>query len=224
MSALKHEYRPLNEPLQNGCDISLFEREALWWNRAVKSLVILALLSVTTWAVLRANENGALSDLFVPGGGGGDAVDVDVTAAPPKAPVSLTDNDLQHQWNTYEEGEWSTSTTTTATTPARDGGLYAVATNEYSHLNNKLFPYPFLDDGILVEPFKEVRPYLLPFFALCLPSPLTTRPGGRRRSPYTGCTATRSTGPSSRKATPASRFMARLRTRRAWIFPSRWQC
>ena len=156
---MKHAYTPLNETIQDGCDVSLFQREALWWNRAVRSLVILALLSVTTWAVLRANENGALSDLFSSAGSSSsrDAADVDVTVAPPKAPVSLTDNDLQHQWNTYEEGEWSTSTTTTPTTPARDGGLYAVATNEYSHLNNKLFPYPFLDDGILVEPFKEVR-------------------------------------------------------------------
>jgi len=212
---MKHAYTPLNETVQDGCDVSLFQREALWWNRAVKSLVILALLSVTTRAVLRANENGALSDLFSSAGSGSsrDAADVDVTAAPPKAPVSLTDNDLQHQWNTYEEGEWSTSTTTTPTTPARDGGLYAVATNEYSHLNNKLFPYPFLDDGILVEPFKEVRrrnerrrrlrrpripairPLLMSTLFVTLLPPLPP-PLHRRRSPSTGCTATRSTGPS----------------------------
>jgi hypothetical protein len=116
--------------------------EEVWWNRAVKMLVIVSLMSITTWAVVRANENGALSDIF------------GTNTSPEDSP---SDSALHNKWELPIYGEWSTDQTITDTTPLRDGGLYAVATNEYSQLNQKRFPYPFLEEGIgiLVEPYKE---------------------------------------------------------------------
>jgi hypothetical protein len=128
------------------------------FNRAVKTLVVLALLSVTTWAFVRAERNGAFASF---GGSGSSSSAVGGSngnsAGTEAASISLT-NELLHEWNHQEDGEWSTSETTTSTTPARDGGLYAVATNEYSsRVTHKMFPYPFLEDGVLVEPYKPTK-------------------------------------------------------------------
>ena len=140
-------YKPINEGLIDGCYVTI-NRENVWWNRTVKSLVIVALMSISMWAVLRANSNGALSEIFSKT----HTIEEQVDSKPY---VSLTDSALQHEWNHQEDGEWSTASTSTTTTPQLNGGLIAIATNEYSKLNNKMFPYPFLQDGILIEPYKE---------------------------------------------------------------------
>ena len=147
--ASKGHYKPINEgSLIDGCYVDI-NRENVWWNRIVKSLVFVALMSISTWAVLRANTNGSLSEIF---SSKSHTIEEQTDSKPY---VSLTDSALQHEWNHQEDGEWSTASTSTTTTPQLNGGLIAIATNEYSKLNNKMFPYPFLQDAILVEPYKE---------------------------------------------------------------------
>ena len=129
--------------------------ENVWLTRAVKTIVAVALLSVTAWAFVRADRNGAFSgstSISSVSSGSNSAGAITVPA------VSLSDNELLHEWNHQEDGEWSTSESTTSTTPARDGGLSAVVTNEYSsRVTHKMFPYPFLEDGVLVEPYKPTK-------------------------------------------------------------------
>ena len=100
----------------------------------MKAIGTTVMLSLITLAFLRADRNGAFTTA------GSETSDVTTVST-----VSLSDNALQHEWNHIEDGEWSTADTTTSTTPARNGGLYAVATNEYSYLNQKMFAYPFLN-------------------------------------------------------------------------------
>ena len=123
------------------------EEEDNWFSLTMKAVGTIVMLSLITLAFLRANRNGAFTSADSKSSN-------DVTTS---SSVSLSDNALQHEWNNIENGEWSTVDTTTSTTPARDAGLYAVATNEYSYLNQKMFAYPFLEDGILVEPYKPTK-------------------------------------------------------------------
>ena len=122
------------------------EEDENWFTLTLKAGGIIIMLSLITLAFLRANRNGAFSIA------GSKSSDATTTTS-----VSLSDNELLHEWNHIEDGEWSTAETTTSTTPERNAGLYAIATNEYSYLNQKMFAYPFLEDSILVEPYKPTK-------------------------------------------------------------------
>ena len=129
------------------------EEDNVWLGRAIKSIAAIVMLSVTTWAFLRANRNGAFTEMDTKFG----SIFSRSSGATPESTGLVFDNELEHEWNHQEDGEWSTAESITSSTPARDGGLFAMATNEYSTLNHKMFPYPFLENAMLAEPYKSTK-------------------------------------------------------------------